>query len=79
MLMKYQGEKGVHSPQPTNLTIHEEIRWRKRVCDERLNGWLQCPAGDPVYRDPPARGYHTVFLCGGFPSHLVSCRREVRV
>ena len=35
------------------------------VCDDRLNGWLQCPAGDPVCRDPPARGHHTGFVCGG--------------
>ena len=27
-----QSEKRVHSPQPTNLTIHQEIRWHKRVC-----------------------------------------------
>ena len=59
---------GVHSPQPTNLTIHYEIRWHKRVCDDRLNGWLQCPAGDPVCRDPAARGHHTGFICGGFTS-----------
>ena len=72
-------EKGVHSPQPTNLTIHKEIRWHNRVCDDRLNGWLQYPAGDPVYRDPPARGHHTGFVCGGHPSPLWSCRREVRV
>ena len=31
----------------------------------RLNGWLQCPAGDPVCREPPARGHHTGFICGG--------------
>ena len=55
----------MHSHQPTNLTIHYEIRWHKRVCDDRLNGWLQCPAGDPVCRDPPARGHHTGFFCGG--------------
>ena len=35
------------------------------VCDDRLNGWLQCPAGDPVCQDPPARGQHTYFICGG--------------
>ena len=55
----------MHSPQPTNLTIHYEIRWHKRVCDDRLNGWLQCPAGDPVCRVPPARGHHTGIICGG--------------
>ena len=26
---------------------------------------MQCPAGDPVCRDPPARGHHTGFICGG--------------
>ena len=52
------------SPQPTNLTIHKETRWHKRVCDDRLNGWLQCPAGDPETCEwTPHR-----FLCGGFPS-----------
>ena len=56
-------EKGVHSLQPTNLTIHEEIRWHKRVCDDRLNGWLKCPAGDPNSRDPPAREHQTGFVC----------------
>ena len=55
----------MHSLQPTNLTIHYEIRWHKRVCDNRLNGWLQCRAGDPVFRDPPARGHHTGFICWG--------------
>ena len=35
------------------------------VYDDRLNGWLQCPAGDPVCRDPPARGHHTGYVCGG--------------
>ena len=54
------------------------LKWHKRVYDDRLNGWQQCPAGDPVCRDPPARGHHTGFICGGFPSPLGSCRREVR-
>ena len=72
-------DKGVHSPQPTFLTIHYEIRLHQRVCDDRLNGWLQCPAGDPVCQDQPARGHHTGFVCWGFPSPLGSCRREVRV
>ena len=31
----------------------------------RLNGWLQCPAGDPVCPGPPARGHHTGFSVGG--------------
>ena len=26
---------------------------------------LQCPAGDPVCLDPPARGHHTGLMCGG--------------
>ena len=56
----------MHSPQLTNLTILYEIRCHKRVCDDRLNGWLQYPAGDLVCRDPLARGHHTGFLCGGF-------------
>ena len=45
-----------------------KIRWHKRACDDRPNGWLQCPVGDPVCRDPPARGHHTGFMCGEFPS-----------
>ena len=37
----------------------------QKSCDNRLNGWLQCPAGDPVCLDPPACGHHTGFICGG--------------
>ena len=36
-----------------------------KVCDDRLNGWLQFPGGEPVCRDPPACGHHTGFICGG--------------
>ena len=32
------------------------------VNGDRLSGWLQCPAGDPVCRDPPAIGHHTGFI-----------------
>ena len=32
---------------------------------------MQCPAGDPVCRDPPARGQHKGFICGG---NLPPCR-----
>ena len=47
------------------MTIHSEIRWHKRVCDDRLNGWLQCPAEDTICRYPPACGHHTGIFCGG--------------
>ena len=33
----------------------------------------------PSLSGPPAREHHTGFICGGFPSPLWSCRREVRV
>ena len=74
-----QSEKGVHCTQPTNLTIHLEIRWHKRICYDRLNGRLQCHAGDPVFLDPPASGHHTGLICGRFKCHLGSCRGDDRV
>ena len=55
----------MHSPQPTNLTIHLQIGWHRRVCDDRLNGRLQCPAGDLVSLGPLARGHHMGFVCRG--------------
>ena len=58
---------GVHSPQPTHLALHQEIRWRRKVCDDGLSGRLRRIAGDPVGRDPPARGHHTDYICRGVP------------
>ena len=37
----------------------------QRDSDDRLSGWLQRPAGDPVCRDPPASGHHTGLICRG--------------
>ena len=37
-----------------------------KVSDDRRSGWLKCPAGDPVCRDPPACGNHMGFICRGF-------------
>ena len=38
---------------------------RKRVCDDRINGWLQCPAGEPVCRDRLRVDTTRVFLWEG--------------
>ena len=38
-------------------------RWQ--VFDDRLSGWFQHPARDPVCRDPPACGPHMGFVCRG--------------
>ena len=58
---------GVHSPQPTHLALHQEIRWRIKVCDDGLSGRLRRIAGDPVGRDPPARGHHTEYIYRAVP------------
>ena len=60
----------------TNLAIHVEIRWHRRVYDNRLNGWSQCPVGEPVCRDPPACGHHTTFICMG-PHSTMGVAREM--
>ena len=60
-------EKTMHSPQPTNLAFQKEIRWHRRVGDDRLNGWLLRPAGEPVCRDPPVGGHHMAFFPQAFP------------
>ena len=35
----------------------------QKICDDRLNRWLQHPVGDPFCRDKPARGHHTGLIC----------------
>ena len=47
------------------MTHRYEIRGHRRVCVDRLSGLLQCPVGDQISRDPPARGHHTDFIYGG--------------
>ena len=78
----------MHSPQPTNLTIHLEIRWHKRVCDDRLNGWLQCPAGErSEFNIKPPLGaplliFPRGYLLKSFPRVDTSARQrgfEIRV
>ena len=50
-----------------------------KVSDDRLSGWLQRPAWDPVCLDPPARGHHAGFICRGSLLPYGSCQREARV
>ena len=61
----------MHSQQPTlTWPSNLDIRWHKKVFDDRFSRWLQRYVGDPVCRDPPARGHHTGFICRGVPSPI---------
>ena len=55
----------MYSPRHTNMAFQQEIQWHTRDCDERLSGWLQHPAGDPVCQGSPAHGHHMGFICIG--------------
>ena len=46
------------------------------ACDDRIIGWLQCPAVDTVCQDPPARGHHTGLICRGSLPHLGAARER---
>ena len=47
-------------PSTPTWPFNYEIGWHRKSCDERLSGWLQSPAGDPVCRYPPARGHQWI-------------------
>ena len=52
----------MHSPQPTNLAFILRNQIAQNVSDDRLIGWSQSSAGDPICREPSARGFHTGFI-----------------
>ena len=60
----------MHSPKPSNLAFHCEVRWNKEVGNDRLSGLLQHLAVDPVCQIPPKRRHHTSFSCRRFHSHI---------
>ena len=73
MLKKFKVRRG--------FTVPSQLTWPKKsdgteVCDNRLNGWLQRLARDPVCRDPPTRGHHIGFTCRRFPSPMGAARGE---
>ena len=65
VLMKFKTRGGCTDLSPISWPSNLEIRWHRKACGDRLSEWLQCPVGDPVCRDPPARGQHMGFICRG--------------